>query len=70
MDRIRVSSSNIDSIGYDEKSKLLEVMFLNGHIYEYLGVDKKTYLEFMKASSKGTFLNTIIIKRYEARKIK
>jgi lysyl-tRNA synthetase class 2 len=70
MDRIKIISSNIDLVGYDETAKLLEITFLNGHVYEYLNVDKKTYLEFMKASSKGTFLNTIIIKKYTAQKIK
>ena len=38
MERTRVSSSNIRAIGYDPQSQALELEFLNGGIYQYLGV--------------------------------
>ena len=54
MERTRVSSSNIRSIGYDVQDETLEVEFGNGGIYQYFGVSQQLYERFMAASSKGT----------------
>lgn len=35
---IPVSSSNIESIGYDEQNEQVYVRFLNGSLYVYKGV--------------------------------
>jgi hypothetical protein len=53
MDRVSVASSNIESIGYDEKSQTMEVAFLGGRIYQYFGVPKGVYAEIIQASSIG-----------------
>lgn len=54
---IPVSSSNIDSLGYDEQSQQLYVRFLNGSIYVYKGVPLFEYQNLMQASSYGSYLN-------------
>ena len=64
MDRARVPSSNIVSIGYDEPSQTLEVEFTNGTIYQYYNVSLGIYEQLMAASSKGQFLNTYIRNAY------
>ncbi len=40
MDRTSVTSSNIRSIGYDPRSKILEVEFTSGDIYQYFNIQK------------------------------
>lgn len=60
MERYSVASSNVASIGYDERSETLEVEFLSGAIYQYYGVPKDVYDQFMAVPSKGQFLNTYI----------
>tara|TARA_B100000965_G_scaffold215949_2_gene180601 strand:+ start:8188 stop:8400 length:213 start_codon:yes stop_codon:yes gene_type:complete len=70
MERTRVSSSNIRSIGYDAQNEVLEVEFVNGGIYQYFGVPKNIYERLMAASSKGRFLSTHIRDRYRTRKIR
>jgi hypothetical protein len=55
MDRIRVRSSNIASIGYDQKMQILEVEFLKGGVYQYFGVPQAAWEEFMGAESKGKY---------------
>lgn len=60
MDRIPVSSSNIASIGYDQKTQTLEVEFLKGSLYQYFDVPQIVYEEFIGADSKGKFLATQI----------
>lgn len=64
MDRDTVASSNIASVGYDEKTETLEVEFLSGAVYQYYGVPKNIHEELMKAQSKGQFLNTYIKNAY------
>ena len=60
MQRSNVPSTNIASVGYDDKTETLEVEFLNGTIYQYYGVPKNLYEQLMKESSKGRFLNTYV----------
>ena len=56
MRREAVSSSNIESIGYDEESMTLEVEFRSGMIYQYFDVPFGIHEQLMGASSHGEFL--------------
>ena len=51
----KVTSSNINAIGYDEKRQLLDVQFNNGRLYRYENVHKHDYENLMKASSIGGY---------------
>lgn len=71
MDRTHVTSSNIRSIGYDPQSKILEVEFTSGDVYQYFDIPKHLYDEFLRASSHGGFLNENIVRyNYRYQKIK
>lgn len=69
MNRIPVKSSNINSIGYDEKNKTLEIEFHSGGIYQYLNVEKELYDNIMSASSKGGFFHRFIKDKYHTKKV-
>ena len=56
VEMIPVSSSNVQSIGFDKESETLYVKFPNG-TYAYQGVDEGTYQAFLGAGSKGQFLD-------------
>ena len=56
MERKTVQSSNIASIGYDEKSSTLEIEFLNNSIYQYFDVPEHIYKALMQADSQGQYL--------------
>lgn len=65
-----VDSSMINLVGYDEKTKVLEVRFVNfGQKYRYFNVPKKEYKGLMKATSKGTYMRNNIIDRYDYAKV-
>ncbi|MBI2718728.1 MAG: KTSC domain-containing protein [Rhizobiales bacterium] len=64
MQRYTIASSNIASIGYDDKTETLEVEFLNGSIYQYYNVPTNMYDNLMREGSKGRFLNTYIKNAY------
>ena len=59
MEMVRVSSSNLISVGYDEATKILIIKFHNGS-YKYLKVPKNIYLKLMDATSKGTYFHNHI----------
>ena len=64
MIRKHVKSSNILSIGYDEKERLLEIEFSNGGIYKYHEVPKEVYDRLLQAPSVGKFVWSNIRGRY------
>ncbi len=68
MDRIHVQSSNIVSIGYDEKSEVLEIEFSNG-IYQYFDVPQDAYEDFINAPSVGNFFQKNIKVKYRFIKV-
>ncbi|UJB30293.1 KTSC domain-containing protein [Chromobacterium sp. Beijing] len=70
MERTRVSSSTIRSIGYDEATFTLEVEFLNGHVYQYFSVSFDRYQRLMASRSKGSFLANHIKDHYRYRQVR
>lgn len=66
---IKVKSSNIEAVGYDDKTSELHILFKNGGHYAYEGVSVKMYAELLLASSAGRFLSSHIKGTYKARKV-
>jgi hypothetical protein len=64
MHRTHVTSSAISSVGYDDRSSVLEVEFRSGALYDYLNVPKKVYRALLKAPSKGGFVSRRVRDRY------
>jgi hypothetical protein len=54
---IPVSSSNIESIGYDDKNELVFVRFLNSSLYIYKGVSLIEFENLKNAPSLGSHLH-------------
>jgi len=54
---IPVSSSNIESIGYDEQNEQVYVRFLNGSLYVYKGVPLHEFENLRDAPSLGSYLH-------------
>jgi hypothetical protein len=54
---IPVSSSNIESIGYDEQNEQVYVRFLNGTLYVYKGVPLHEFENLRGAPSLGSYLH-------------
>jgi hypothetical protein len=64
MFREPVSSSTIAAIGYNEDNAVLEVEFVSGALYRYLGVDLDVYEKLRAARSVGRFFNENIKDAY------
>ena len=70
MKRTAVESSNLASIGYDEKTKTLEIEFHSGGIYEYDDVEKEVFEELMNAESHGRYFMSMIRGAYSDSRIR
>ena len=69
MERQRVSSSNLYSVGYDVQTLKLQVQFHTGRVYEYSNVPDWQYARLMGAISKGSYFDTNIKEKYITRRI-
>lgn len=56
MVRQQVSSSNVQSVGYDAASETLEIEFTNGAVYQYFDVPERIYDDLISADSVGGYL--------------
>ena len=70
MKRTPVQSSNIKSIGYEEKSKVLEIEFHSGGVYQYFSVPHEVYEGLINASSHGKYFHAHIKTIYSYKRIR
>lgn len=69
MDRKRVNSSKIRSIGYDEKSQILEIEMSNGQLWQYSGVSPEVHRRFMAAPNPTSFFEDRIAEDYGGKRV-
>lgn len=71
MKRTAVNSSNVNSIGYDEESGVLEIEFKDRSVYQYYQVGKQIYFGLKNASSIGGYIDQFVKKAgYKYKKIR
>jgi hypothetical protein len=68
--RLPVSSSNLASVGFDRERHLLEIEFVNGHVYQYLGVHPRVFAALLASDSPGSYFLSEVRDRYEHRLIR
>jgi len=69
MQRQRVSSSNLRSVGYDWWTRTLEIEFHSGSIYRYSRVPQERYTRLMEAGSKGSYFHANIRSSFAYRRV-
>lgn len=69
MERKRVNSSKIRSIGYDEKTQTLEVEMTNGQVWQYPKVYPEVYRRFMAAPNPTSFFEDRIAEDYSGKRV-
>jgi hypothetical protein len=70
MERKKVNSSNIRSVGYDASSQTLEVELSDGTIWEYSRVPSEVHRRFMAAPTMISYYRDNIEDDYSRRRIK
>ncbi len=66
---IKVESTNLDEVGYDETTLKLTIKFKNHSVYEYSNVPSYIYQGLMYAPSKGQYHAAYIKERFAFRRI-
>lgn len=67
MNMVPVSSSDLESVGYEYDT--LYIRFKSGGLYAYYNVSADVYNALMQAASKGKFFHVYIKNMYRYRKI-
>ncbi len=66
MERVEIVSSVVQSAGH---SRVLEIQFESGRVYQYFDVPESVYEELMQAESKGKYFNAHIRNQYPYQEI-
>lgn len=59
-----MESTTMRSVGYQPKSRILEIEFDSGAVYQYLEVPARVYERLLRAESKGRYFNSEIRETY------
>jgi hypothetical protein len=70
MERKKVSSSHIRSVGYDAGSKTLEVELTDGSIWEYTSVSSEVHRRLLAAPSIISYYRDNIEEAFSRRRVK
>lgn len=69
MQRKRVNSSKIRSVGYDEKTMTLEVEMSNGQVWQYARVYPEVHRRLMAAPNPASFFEDRIAEEYPGKRV-
>jgi hypothetical protein len=69
LERKPVKSRILSSVGYDEISKILEIEFHTGLVYEYSGVPSKVYKDLMNSEAIGKYFTEKVRNRFRTKQI-
>ena len=64
-----LKSSKLRAAGYDERSRVMEIEFVNGDIYEYKSVSPETYRQLMSSPSPNSFFEDKIEEAFSGKRI-
>jgi len=69
LERQPVKSRILRSVGYDENSKILEIEFHSGLVYEYLGVTSKVYKDLMRSDAIGKYFTEKVRTQFRTKQV-
>jgi hypothetical protein len=69
MERTRFASTSVVSAGYDAATRVLEIEFSSGRIYQFDGVPQGVFDWLVRTPSKGSYVSRMINDRYPYRDV-
>ncbi|MBI1397092.1 MAG: KTSC domain-containing protein [Betaproteobacteria bacterium] len=70
MERRKLNSSQIRSVGYDAAAQILEIEFPNGSIVQYSRVSSEVHRRLLASPSPGSYFRDQIDESYSSRKVR
>jgi hypothetical protein len=55
MFRIKISSEDVQSVGYDRDNSVLEIELMQAGTFQYFNVPEKVYARFLNSKSYGDY---------------
>ena len=69
MERKPVKSDKVRAVGYDPKTRVLEVQLRDGTVLAYSGVSQEVHRQFMNAPSPSSYYEDKIADEFSARRL-
>ena len=69
LERQSVKSVILRSVGYDESTKILEIEFHSGLVYQYSGVPLKIYTDLMRSGEIGKYFSDKVRTQFRTKQI-
>lgn len=70
MERKKVSSSHVRSIGYDAREQILEIEFFSGSVIQYSRVSSEIYRRLMASTTMKSYIEDNIQDNYTEKRIR
>ncbi|HUF20296.1 MAG TPA: KTSC domain-containing protein [Burkholderiales bacterium] len=70
MERKKVGSSKLRSVGYDERARVLEVELNDGSVYQYSGVSPELHRRLMSAPSLVSYYQDKIEEEFSRKRLR
>ena len=69
VERLSVKSRILRSVGYDENTKILEIEFSSGFVYQYSGVPPKVYADLMHSAEIGKYYSEKVRPKFQTKQV-
>jgi hypothetical protein len=69
LERQPVKSRILRSVGYDDSTKILEIEFHTGLVYQYSGVPPKVYKDLMHSGEIGKYFSEKVRPKFHAKQV-
>ena len=67
LERQPVKSRILRSVGYDDKTKILEIEFQNDLIYQFLNVPLKVYTDLIRSEEPGKYFSEKVRTKFQSK---
>jgi len=69
VERMSVKSRILRSVGYNDSTKILEIEFQTGLLYQYSGVPQKVYADLMHSGEIGKYFSEKVRPKFPAKQV-
>jgi len=69
LERLPVKSRILRSVGYDASTKILEIEFQNGLVYQFLNVPPKVSADLMRSDEIGKYFTDKVRSRFQTKQV-
>jgi hypothetical protein len=69
VERQPVKSRILHSVGYDNSTKILEIEFHTGLVFQYSGVPSKVYADLMRSGEMGKYFSEKVRTQFRTKQV-